>query len=83
MAILFLGVSLWAAIHFRSAEFVVLAIGVWMLILATVILQLNNQASSWTPESQTTEEFIRISLRRCRSRLKALRSQPGSLSTCH
>jgi hypothetical protein len=72
-AALFLGASLWAAIHFESVEFLVLAIGVWMLTLGTSIFQLKNQASTWTAESNTTKEFIGLSLRRCRSGLRGVR----------
>lgn len=73
MAASFLAGSLWSAIHFKSTEFVVLAIGVWMLTLSTTIFQLSNHAGIWTPESRTTDEFIRISLRRCQSSLRGVR----------
>lgn len=79
MAALFLGGSLRAAIHFGSVEFVVLAIGVWMLTLSTVLFQLGNLVSTWTPESHTTKEFISLSLRRCRSGLKGIRFGLGLL----
>lgn len=72
-AALFLGGSLWAAIHVKSVEFLVFAIGVWMLTLGTMIFQLQNGNSLGTPERHTTEEFIGVSLRRCRSRLGGIR----------
>jgi hypothetical protein len=72
-AALFFGGSLWAAVHVGSVEFLALAIGVWMLTLSTVIFQLQNRVSTWTPESHSTEEFIRLSLRRCQSSLRGVR----------
>lgn len=72
-AALFLGGSLWVAIRMESVEFVVLAIGVWILTVGATIVQLQSQAKVWTAESETTEEFLRLSVRRCESSLRGIR----------
>lgn len=69
----FLGGSLWAAVHFGSTEWVVLAIGVWMVSVYASIYQWQNGSATWTPESETTEAFVRLSLRRCRASLRGVR----------
>ena len=69
----FMGVSLWLAIAMPGAEFLVLAIAVWIITLTAMIYSLWNRAGTWQPAALDTHEFLRLSLRRCRAGLRAVK----------
>ena len=72
-SVVFLAGSVWAALRFASIEFYILAVGVWVITIGTLAFQIRNRASTWTPHSHTTDEFIALSVRRCRSGLRGIR----------
>lgn len=73
VSIAFLGGSLWWAIAHPEPEFVALAVGIWMITLATVIYSFANQAGTWSPAAEDTRAFLALSLKRCRAGLRGIR----------
>ena len=73
ISIAFLGGSLWLAIAQPVPEFVVLAIGIWIVTLAALIWSWKNRVGTWAASTSDTIGFLELSLRRCRARLAAIR----------
>ncbi|HEU4779594.1 MAG TPA: hypothetical protein VFS58_06885 [Steroidobacteraceae bacterium] len=60
-----------ALIRQRPAD-VALAIGVWVFIVAVWIVALWAARGTWRPPTETTDGFVRLSIRRCRSVIEGL-----------
>jgi hypothetical protein len=73
IAATFLIFSLRTALADPSPEMIVLAIGIWIVALTALIYSLSNRAGTWQPASQDTQEFLRLSLRRCQATLRGIR----------
>lgn len=71
LALAFLVVTLWKAVVDSSPEFIVLAVGVWVVTVATLIYSFRNRAGTWEAAAQNTNEFLSLSIRRCHSALRA------------
>lgn len=71
LGLAFLGASLWKAGADPSVEFIVLAVGVWIVTIFALTLSFRNRAGTWEPTQQNTSEFLSISIRRCRAALRA------------
>ncbi|MGH9721409.1 MAG: hypothetical protein ACRD8O_14455 [Bryobacteraceae bacterium] len=70
-AIVFLGGSAWKAVRAPSPEFVVLAIGVWIVTIAALLFSIRNWAGLWESAGVTAIDFLALSIRRCQAGLKA------------
>ncbi len=66
------GSILWAALEPR-AEMFVLAGAVWIFLAAAWKVAIDSRRGTWSPAALTTAEFVDLSIRRCRSKLAALR----------
>ncbi len=66
------GGTLATALIRRQPADVALAIGVWIFIAAVWFVALWAARGTWRPLAQTTDEFVRLSIRRCRSVLQGL-----------
>jgi hypothetical protein len=73
LAVAFLGTSLWWAVSQPAPEFVVLAIGVWIITLSALIYSFANRAGTWEATGQDTRAYLTLCLRRCRAGLAAIR----------
>jgi hypothetical protein len=69
----FLTASLAWAIRHPEPEWIVLAVGIWIVTVATVIYSLANRAGTWSPEAHDTRAFLAVSLKRSRAGLQAIR----------
>lgn len=67
----FLGGSLWKILADPSVEFIVLAVGIWIVTISALIYSFRNRAGMWTAAEQNTNEFLNLSMLRCRSALRA------------
>jgi hypothetical protein len=72
-AALFFAATLRAAVLRPTAEFVALAIGVWMMTLTALIWSLRNRAGLWARGACTTREYLEGALAQCRARLRSVR----------
>ncbi len=66
------GYTLWAA-TVPSAEMLVLAADVWLLIAAAWTVAFITRRRTWSPAAMTTADFVDLSIRRCRGKLASLR----------
>lgn len=73
LSVAFLGASLWWAAAHPTPEFVVLAIGVWIITLSALIYSFANRAGTWDATGRDTRSYLTLSLRRCRAGLAAIR----------
>jgi hypothetical protein len=73
LSIAFLSGSLWMALTQATSEFVVLAIGVWIITLAALAFSFSNRAGIWEAAAQDTRGYLTLCLRRCRAALAAIR----------
>jgi hypothetical protein len=73
LSAVFLGGSLWMAVTRPVPEFVVLAIGVWIITLAALIYSFANRAGTWEAAARDARGYLALSLRRCRAGLAAIR----------
>jgi hypothetical protein len=67
------GSALANAINWRDAADAVLAVGTWVFIVLVWAGALWLARDTWRPLDTTTQEFLRISIRRCQSTLHAFR----------
>jgi len=65
------GGTLWLAVATGEPDFAVLALATWMFIAAAWIFGLWNRRGSWSPVAMTSSAYLEISIRRCRSALRA------------
>ena len=72
IAIVFLGGSFWLSMAQPEIEFLVLAVGVWMVTMYTLIWSWTNRAGTWAASARNTRGFLELSLRRCRRELAAI-----------
>jgi hypothetical protein len=73
VSVTFLGTSSWWAVAHPTPEFVVLAIGVWIITLSALIYSFANRAGTWEATGQNTGAYLTLCLRRCRAGLAAIR----------
>ena len=71
LGLAFLGASLWKAVVEPSAQFIVLAAGVWIVTISALTYSFRNWAGTWEPTAQNANEFLRLSIRRSRAGLRA------------
>jgi hypothetical protein len=70
VAVVFLGASVWKAVVAPSPEFVVLAIGVWIATIAALLYSVRSWSGLWTSAGLTANDFLVLSIQRCRADLK-------------
>jgi hypothetical protein len=70
------GSTLWAALDPRT-EMLVLAGAVWLFLTAAWTVAIITRRGTWSPAAPTTADFVDLSIRRCRSRLAAMRFGVG------
>jgi hypothetical protein len=66
------GYTLWAAVDPRT-EMLVLAGAVWLFLAAAWTAAIVTRRGTWSPTTPTTADFVDLSIRRCRSKLAAMR----------
>jgi len=67
------GGSLYAALTFHRPADVALAVGVWSFLLVVWVGATWIARGTWRPLTETTDEFLRVSIQRCRSALYGIR----------
>ena len=70
------GSIVWAALEPRTEMFV-LAVAVWIFLVAAWTISVVTRRGAWSPAAVTTADFIDLSIRRCRGRLAAARFAVG------
>ena len=71
LSLAFLGASLWKAVAEPSAEFIVLAVGVWIVTIFAATHSIRNWTGTWQPKAQNTSEFLCLSIRRSRAGVRS------------
>jgi hypothetical protein len=71
LGLAFLGGSLWKAVADPSVEFIALTVGVWIVTISALIYSFRIRAGTWAATEQNTNEFVSLSIRRCRAALQA------------
>jgi hypothetical protein len=73
MAMAFLAGSLAQAIARPTPEYIVLAVGIWIITIGACLYSVANRAGTWSAAGEDPRAYLALSLRRCRARLAALR----------
>ncbi len=71
VTILMGGGAIWLAVNTGEPDFAVLALATWMFIAAAWVFGLRNRRGSWSPAAMTSSAYLDVSIRRCRSALRA------------
>jgi hypothetical protein len=66
------GGTLATALTRRAPADIALAVGVWAFIVVVWVIALWAARGTWRPLAQSTDGFVRLSIRRCRSVLEGL-----------